>query len=184
MRRIQIGVIGPSKVNYPGDCAILDRYAEELGRLVAESGAILFVGGASGLMESCARGAKKAGGITVGTPGRTRMSSNKFIDIEVLTPIDVGDFVFAGILSCDVIIVLGESAGTTAELALAYRYEKKIIVVRGFSKYYDSFIGGYLDNKKAVEILGADDPREAVDLAVKLSKESLLKDNVLGGGDE
>src|SRR3989344_311921 len=106
-KKLQIGVMGPAVSEYPQDPKIkklICRYAEKIGELLAKRGVIVFTGGMDGVMELACKGAKNKNGITVGTPGRTRNMSNKYVDIEVLTPIDVGDFIFAGILSCDAII--------------------------------------------------------------------------------
>ena len=98
--KIQIGVIGPSKTNYPESldkAEALEKASEQIGTLLAREGAIVLTGGCSGVMESVSRGADTAGGIGVGTPGPTRLSSNEFVNVEILTPISVGDFLFAGI---------------------------------------------------------------------------------------
>ncbi|MBR9701354.1 hypothetical protein GOV13_00345 [Candidatus Pacearchaeota archaeon] len=178
--KMQIGVIGPSLINYQinPNAKELEEIAEKIGGLIAKADAILFTGGADGIMEVASRGAKNAGGLVVGTPGPKRKSSNKFVDVEVLTPISTGDFLFAGILSSDVIIIIGESAGTTAELALAYRYKKQMIIVKGISKYYDSLIGKSLDNNKCTTFLGVNSPEEAVELAIKIAKENVNKPNI------
>ena len=169
-RKLQIGVIGPSKVNYPLDNLLairLEETAEEIGKLIGKSRAILFTGGADGVMEASSRGTRYAEGIVIATPGSKRFSSNQYVDVEVLTPINVGDFLFAGILSSDSLIVIGESAGTTAELALGYRNKKPTIIVRGFSNYYDSLIDRYIDNKQCVKFLGANTAEEAVRIALE-----------------
>ena len=133
---------------------------------MGEKDAVVFTGGTDGVMELVSRGAKKKNGTTVGTPGRTRNSSNKYIDIEVLTPIDVGDFLFAGILSSDAIITIPGGAGTMAELCLAYRFKKPIIVIEGLDNNYDKLINNYLDESKLVLIEGAKNPEEAVEKAI------------------
>jgi len=168
-RKIQIGVIGPAEGEYPKDVALKNKiceYAEKVGELLAERGAVVFTGGADGVMELASKGAKNKNGITVGTPGRTRESSNKYVDIEVLTPIDVGDFLFAGTLSCDAMITIPGGAGTMAELCLAYRNKKPIVIIEGINQDYDKFINNYLDESKMVLIEGAKTPEEAVEKAM------------------
>ena len=152
-RKLQIGVMGPAVSEYPRDpktkkkvCA----FAEKIGELLAQRGAIVFTGGMDGVMELASKGAKNKNGITVGTPGRTRNISNKYIDIEVLTPIDVGDFIFAGILSCDAIITIPGGAGTLAEVCLAYRNKKPNVVIEGINPDYDKFINNYLYESKHI----------------------------------
>lgn len=66
--RKRIGVIGGSRATKKH----LDM-AAEVGRLIAEKGAVLICGGLAGVMEAACRAAKKAGGLTVGIlPGGIR----------------------------------------------------------------------------------------------------------------
>lgn len=177
-RKIQIGVMGPAESEYPKDAELRSKIyviAEKLGELLAEAGAIVFTGGMDGVMELASRGAKSKGGITVGTPGRTRNLSNKYIDIEILTPIDVGDFLFAGILSCDAIITIPGGAGTLAEVCMAYRNKKPNIIIEGINPDYDKMINNYLDEGKLVLTEGAKTPEEAVKKALESAKKELCK---------
>ncbi len=108
MKTRQLGVLGPSKSNLPTDRGLrakLLENVEEVGRRIAQAGAILITGGMDGAMEAACKGAKEAGGITIGTPGRDRGMCNPYVMVEICTPIDVGDFLFAGILSCDALIL-------------------------------------------------------------------------------
>lgn len=57
-----IAVIGG---NYANDDALTHAY--EVGRGVAERGHMLLCGGRGGVMEAACRGAKEAGGLTIGT---------------------------------------------------------------------------------------------------------------------
>ena len=51
----------------------MERMARQLGKLLAERGHILICGGLGGVMEAACRGAKEAGGLTVGIlPARGR----------------------------------------------------------------------------------------------------------------
>lgn len=173
MKRIQIGVMGPAMDEYPCEKENqekIERTAEAIGELLAKTGAITFTGGCDGVMEAALRGAKKAGGLTVGMPGRTRGSSNAYVDVEIVCEPDIGSFLFAGLLGCDSLIFIPGGSGTLAELCLAYRNRKPIVVIRGFDAWYDKLIDGYLDNSKIVKIYGADTPEEAVESAVMLAK--------------
>ena len=82
-RRPVIGVMGA------GSCdAAVAAVAEEVGRLVAEAGAILLCGGRGGVMEAAARGAKRAGGLAIGIlPGRNAAESepNAYVDVAIFT---------------------------------------------------------------------------------------------------
>ncbi|MDE1856743.1 MAG: TIGR00725 family protein [Candidatus Micrarchaeota archaeon] len=165
----QIGVLGPDRSNMPMQRAKrlrVAKIAEAIGRLIAENGAILFSGGGGGVMEDASRGAKLAGGMTVGIPGRARGSSNRYVDIEIVTDQDAGSFIAAGLLSCDALILIPGGSGTMAEMCMAYRNGKRCVVMKGFSRQYDALVGNYLDRTRRIRLLGADTAEEAVGLAL------------------
>jgi len=84
MRRI--GVIGNS-----GCSEEVVRISEEVGREIAKRKGILICGGLTGVMEGAARGAREAGGLTVGIiPGDRAYEANPFIDIPIVTGIGYG----------------------------------------------------------------------------------------------
>ena len=169
----QIGVIGGSKSNLPENLfvqQIILNEAEEVGRELARQGAILISGGTDGIMEACSKGSREEGGVTVGTPGRKRGSSNSFVSVEICTPIDIGDFAFAGIHSCDSIIVFPGGAGTLAELAQAYRLKKPMIIIQGFDEWYDSLVDNWLDRSQKVRFIGAGSAKEASKIAMTEAK--------------
>ena len=175
-RKLQIGVMGPAFSEYPQNPQIkkvVCEFAEKIGELLAERGVIVFTGGMDGVMELASKGAKNKNGITVGTPGRVRNMSNKYIDIEVLTPVDVGDFIFAGILSCDAIITIPGGAGTFAEVCIAYRNKKPNVIIEGINPDYDKLINNYLDESKLILTYGTKTPEEAVIKAIELAKKTV-----------
>jgi uncharacterized protein (TIGR00725 family) len=60
--------------------------AEEVGRELATRGAIVVCGGRTGVMEAVCRGAKSAGGTTIGIlPGSEPATANDYIDIPIVT---------------------------------------------------------------------------------------------------
>jgi len=79
--RVYISVVGGSKAD---EHALL--LAERIGRLVAQRGGILVTGGKGGVMEAACKGAKEAGGLTVGIlPGESRDEANPHVDIALPT---------------------------------------------------------------------------------------------------
>ncbi len=123
---MQIGVVGgsycPEKFGY---------VAEEVGRCIAEKGAILICGGLGGVMESAARGAKKAGGTTIGIlPRFNRYEANKYIDIAIVTGMSHARNVII-VRSSDALIAVSGSYGTLSEIALGLKMKKPVIVIRG-----------------------------------------------------
>ena len=109
----------------PGDEPIVA--AAEVGRLVAERGAVLVCGGLGGVMEGACRGAKEAGGLTVGIlPGADRADANPFVD--VVLPTGLGEARNALVVgAADVAIAIGRGYGTLSEVALALKAGKRVI---------------------------------------------------------
>ena len=101
--------------------------AAEVGRLLAERGAVLVCGGRGGAMEAACRGAKEAGGLTVGIlPGSDRSEANPFVDVVV--PTGLGEARNALVVgAADVVIAVGGGYGTLSEVALALKAGKRVI---------------------------------------------------------
>jgi uncharacterized protein (TIGR00725 family) len=101
--------------------------AEEVGRLLAERGAMLVCGGLGGTMEAACRGARAGGGTTIGIlPGLSRSDANPFVDVVV--PTGLGEARNALVVrAADAVIALGGGYGTLSEIALALRAGKPVI---------------------------------------------------------
>src|SRR5215210_6805948 len=77
MRR-QVSVIGSGTAH--------EARAEEVGRLLAAAGCTVVTGGGGEVMAAAARGAKSAGGTTIGIlPGLERGKGNAWLDHVVVT---------------------------------------------------------------------------------------------------
>ena len=98
-----------------------------MGRLLAEHGAVLVCGGLGGTMEAACRGAKQAGGTTVGLlPGESRSDANRFVDVAI--PTGLGEARNALVVrSADVVVAVGGGYGTLSEIALALRAGKRVV---------------------------------------------------------
>jgi uncharacterized protein (TIGR00725 family) len=111
---MQIAVIGPAQATGPEREA-----AYATGRLIAGRGAVLVCGGLSGVMEAACRGAKEAGGTTVGIlPGTEE--GNPWLDIVIRTGLGHARNVLV-VLSGDAVIAVGGGHGTLSEIALALK---------------------------------------------------------------
>jgi uncharacterized protein (TIGR00725 family) len=101
--------------------------AEEVGRLIAESGALLVCGGLGGVMEAACCGARAAGGTTVGLlPGVDRSEANRHVAVAV--PTGLGEARNALVVrAADAVIAIGGGYGTLSEIALALRAGKRVI---------------------------------------------------------
>ncbi|MBI4093319.1 MAG: TIGR00725 family protein [Candidatus Kerfeldbacteria bacterium] len=177
-RKIQIGVIGyAGAVEYPKDKApkqSIYEDAERVGFLLAEKGVIVVTGGKSGVMESAARGARKANGITVGViKGNQRFRSNDFTDVEVVTGMTADGFdEFMLVTMCDALITIGGGAGTLEEVVIAYRNKKPVIALEKTGGWADKTSETYLDERETIKIEPATTPEEAVEKAIKYSQQS------------
>jgi len=101
-----------------------------VGRGIAERGAVLLCGGMTGVMEHAARGARAAGGLTIGLlPTEDPEDANAYIDVAIATGIgQARNAILAR--TADGIIAIGGGLGTLSEIALALRNHRPIIGVR------------------------------------------------------
>jgi uncharacterized protein (TIGR00725 family) len=114
--RPRIGVMGSAACS-----SEVYELAREVGFLIGQKGAILISGGRSGVMEASAKGAKEAGGITIGIlPGNDSAEANPYIDIPIVT--DLGNARnIVNVLTSQAIIAIHGSNGTLSEIALAMK---------------------------------------------------------------
>ena len=112
-----------------GSGAEHERRAEEVGRLLAERGATVVTGGLGEVMAAAARGAKSAGGTTIGiVPGETRAGANAWVDHVIVTGIGHGRNL-AVVASGDAVIAVGGRYGTLAEIGLALTLGRTVVVL-------------------------------------------------------
>ena len=154
-RKVYIAVIGGSDA--PEDVC---RTAETIGRDVARVGAFLLCGGRTGVMEAACRGAKRAGGTTIGLlPGDRRGSENEHVDIAL--PTGMGEMRNMLLVhASDVVIAVDGEFGTLSELAFALRLGKPVV---GIGTWELSKQGRASDAIRVV-----DDPAQAVSAALEL----------------
>jgi uncharacterized protein (TIGR00725 family) len=99
--------------------------ARRLGRLLAESGHTVCNGGYGGVMEASARGAKEAGGKTIGiTTEEFGGPANHWIDKEIRVK-KWGERLFQLIETGDAYVVLDGGTGTLVELFVVWEMSNK-----------------------------------------------------------
>jgi uncharacterized protein (TIGR00725 family) len=173
-KRYQIGIVGSAgNDDYNGAQGASNDMmfeAEKIGCLLAKNNAIVVTGGKSGIMEAGARGAKKAGGQTVGVvKGKKRFTSNNFTDIEVISGMEADGFdEFLLVNMCDALIVIGGGAGTLEEITIAYRNKKPIVALNSQAGWAKKLAGKFLDNRNTVKIETANNAEEAVRKTIQL----------------
>jgi len=118
---VQVAVIGSGREH--------EARAEEVGQLLAERGCIVVTGGGGEVMAAASRGAKAAGGTTIGIlPGERRDEANEWVDHVVVTGIGHARNL-AVVASGDAVIAVGGSWGTLAEIAFASRLGRKVVIL-------------------------------------------------------
>jgi uncharacterized protein (TIGR00725 family) len=152
---LYVAVVGPGDQVDP---ALLDA-AQAVGTALAEAGAVLVCGGLGGVMEAACRGAKQAGGTTLGLlPGTDRTAANPYVDIAV--PTGFGEARNALVVrAADAVLAVGGGWGTLSEIALAMRTGVPIVALASWA----------IRDSAGSPITGpalAHDPAEAVRLAL------------------
>jgi uncharacterized protein (TIGR00725 family) len=118
-----------AQISVIGSGAEHEARAEAVGRLLAERGATLVCGGKGEVMAAAARGAKSAGGTTIGIlPGESQADANEWIDHVVVTGIGHARNL-AVAASGDAVIAVGGSYGTLAEIAFALRLGRRVVIL-------------------------------------------------------
>ena len=144
---MQVAVVGSGREH--------EGRAEEVGRLLAERGCTVVTGGGGEVMAAAARGAKSAGGTTIGIlPGERRHEGNEWLDHEVVTGIGHARNL-AVVASGDAVIAIGGSWGTLAEVAFASRLGRPVVILE--------------PGLRVEGVERAASPEEAVELALRLA---------------
>jgi len=103
--------------------------AQAVGRELASRSAVVVCGGLGGVMEAACRGAKEAGGHTVGIlPGSDRTAANPFVDTAVPTGLGEARNVLV-VRAADALIAVGGGYGTLSEIALALKAGKRVVAL-------------------------------------------------------
>lgn len=141
------------------------RWAEEVGERIARAGHALVCGGRGGVMAAACRGARRAGGATIGIlPSTDRREANAWVEHVICT--GLGDARNAVVVaSGEAVIAIGGGFGTLSEIALALKMGKHVIGLESWD----------LDAARLVRFGGegryyrAADPAQAVELALEVS---------------
>jgi uncharacterized protein (TIGR00725 family) len=133
--KIMIGVMG----SVAGFHAAASELSYQLGRAIAEHDCAIVTGACPGLPYDAVRGAKDAGGLTVGvSPGHNFAEHTikydspwEGFDVIIYTGSGLMGREITGVRSCDIVIVAGGRSGTLGEFAIGYDEGKLIGVLQG-----------------------------------------------------
>ena len=147
-RKPVIAVIGAGKCSKK-----LRDMAAAVGKYVAEQGGVIVCGGMGGIMEGAAKGAKEAGGVTVGIlPTDNKGDANEFIDLVIPTGFGEARNIMV-IRAADAVIAFPGKYGTLTEMAFALHAGKPVISVNAW--------------RLGDEIIHVEEPVEAARLAME-----------------
>ncbi len=153
MAHLLVAVIGAAHCSAQEAAA-----AETVGRVLAEGGATLVCGGRGGVMEAACRGAKAAGGLTVGVlPGDDPAGANLYVDVALAT--GLGEARNA-IVACTAraVVAIGGRYGTLSEIAFALKHGVPVVGVGTWAL-------------PSAPIIQVDDPAEAARRALNLARQ-------------
>lgn len=101
--------------------------AREVGRLLAESGAVVLNGGLGGVSGAASEGAASAGGTVVGIlPDTDREGSNPHLTVSLPTGMGQARNVLI-VTAAESVIAIGGGWGTLSEIALAQRLGRSVV---------------------------------------------------------
>jgi uncharacterized protein (TIGR00725 family) len=148
--RGQLGVIGGSKCS-----AEIYEIALEVGQEIAKNGFSLVCGGLGGVMEAACRGAKEAGGLTIGIlPTSDKRAANPYVDIVIPTGLGHARNVLV-VHASDALVAVDGEAGTLSEIAIALKLGRPIVGINtwGLDGRVPLVDGGRASVTKLMEML-------------------------------
>lgn len=158
-----VAVIGDADPRGPDAHRILE-WAEEVGQLLARSGAVVITGGLGGVMQAASRGAVSADGLTIGIlPGTDTREANEFVRVPIASGLGVMRNLVV-VTAADAVIAVGGRHGTLSEIGLALRQGRHVVTLSSWRVESDQRMGGPAVHR-------ARDPREAVTVALRLAQE-------------
>lgn len=161
-RRRILGVIGPGEGATPRDVAD----AFEVAALAARAGWVVLTGGRDvGVMDAASRGARSAEGIAIGIlPGADAHGGSRALDVAIVTGIgEMRDQIV--VLSSDAVIVCGMSPGTSAEVSLAIKVRRPLVLLRP-----DAEVQRFFEHLGGEAVRFAATPEEAVGIVARAAR--------------
>ncbi len=162
---VSVAVVGS------GSCGPEDeRLAEEVGRRLAEAGALVVTGGLGGVMAAASRGAQAAGGTTVGLlPGESRAEANRWLTVAIPTGLGEARNLLV-VRAADALVAVGGEYGTLSEIAFALKIGRPVVGLMTWQ------LRRHGDVEADHGVRRADDPASAVALAISLAGPHLRRD--------
>jgi len=125
----RIGIIGAGQASAAGR-----QHAYEVGRLLAEAGAVVVCGGLGGVMEAAAQGCTEAGGEVIGIlPGASAEAANPYVTLPIVTNMGHARNVIIAHTAEALIAIEGE-LGTLSEIAISLKLGKTVVQLNSWQQ--------------------------------------------------
>ena len=153
---LYIAVCGPG-VASPEEEAL----AEEVGRRVAQAGAVLVCGGMTGVMDAAAQGAEAEDGVSIGIlPGPDRTGASPHLTYSLPTGMAEGRNVLVA-RAADALVAVAGEFGTLSEIAFALKIGVPVVGLRTWELHRKGRLAEVFPT--------AETPEEAVSMALDLA---------------
>ncbi|MBW3632386.1 MAG: TIGR00725 family protein [Chloroflexi bacterium] len=140
--------------------------AGAVGRLLAERGCVLVSGGLGGGMAAACRGAREAGGVTIGIiPGYDDRAANPWVEHVVCTGLGQARNALVAATG-QALIAVGGGWGTLSEIALGLRLGRPVVLLGGWAELLVSEEGGVQFPDQEGMIVAAENAEGAVEAAI------------------
>ena len=140
-----------------------EKQAEEVGRELAKRGVTVVCGGLTGVMAAVCRGAKAAGGTTIGIlPGTDPKVANRWVDISICTGMGYARNIIV-VLTGRAVIAVDGAYGTLSEIGHALGSDVPVVGLETWSFSRN----GEPDSR----MIMAHDPVGAVEKALEAARE-------------
>jgi len=150
-RKMMIAVVGAGKCSKK-----LRDMAFEVGKYVAEHNGVVICGGLGGIMEGAAKGAKEAGGVTIGIlPSENKEDANEYVEYVIPTGFGEARNIMV-VRTADAVVAFPGKYGTLSEMAFALHAKKPVVAINAW--------------KLGDEIEQVDNPIDAARRAMELAE--------------
>ena len=139
--------------------------AEQVGIELAKRGVVVACGGLGGVMEAVCRGAKSAGGTTIGIlPGDDPREANLWVDLPICTGVGFARNVIV-VKTGRSVIAVGGAYGTLSEIAHALGDGIPVVALKTWTFGRNGQEDG--------SMIQAEDPIDAVEKAVNAARQAM-----------
>jgi uncharacterized protein (TIGR00725 family) len=140
--------------------------AGAVGRAIAEHGCTLISGGLGGAMAAACRGAREAGGVTIGIiPGYDDRAANPWVEHVVSTGLGQARNALVAATG-QALIAVGGGWGTLSEIALGLRLGRPVVLLSGWATLLGAEEGLARFTDPQGLIIVAENPEDAVEAAI------------------